>query len=78
MISECAAAKDEFKSLKEECEQLKKQQTTQNCYTEEYFQDDKVKVKYYMGLPNFEILMAVFSFVSSTVQSSSNASLSCF
>ena len=36
------------------------------------------KVKYYTGLPNFETLMAVFSFIVCAVLSTSKTSLSCF
>ena len=51
---------------------------TYQCLTDEYFQGDSAKVKHYTGLPNFETLMAVFSFIACAVPSTSKNSLSCF
>ena len=36
--------------------------------TEEFFQGDNAKVKYYTGLLNFDTLMAVFTYVVSAIQ----------
>lgn len=80
LMLECSALKDECQSLREECEQLKKklETDTDQCLTDGSFQDDNAKVKYYTGLPNFETLMAVFSFIDSVVQSTRYTSLSSF
>ena len=36
-------------------------------FTEEYFESDEEKVRFYTGLPSFEVLKRTFSFVASRV-----------
>jgi hypothetical protein len=76
--SKCSLLEDECRSLKEECEQLKASPTQSTYLAEESLQNDNAKVKYYTGLPNFEALMALFSYVNSSIQSNSRHALTCF
>lgn len=36
-------------------------------FTEEYFESDEEKVRFYTGLPSFKVLKRTFSFVASRV-----------
>ena len=63
-----------------ECEQLRASQSTlpkdERLFGKMYFEDHDEKVKYYTGLPNYQTLIAVFSFVSSGMVACSRISLS--
>ena len=76
------ALKEENKALKVECEQLRASQSTlpkdEHLFGEMYFEDHDEKVKYYTGIPNYQTLIAVFSFVSSGMVACSRTSLSLF
>jgi hypothetical protein len=67
---------DEYRSLKGECEQLKAGPTPSTYLAEESLQNDNAKVKYFTWLPNFETLIALFSYVNSSIQSNSRQSCS--
>ena len=80
LIAECESL-NECKRLKQECKQLKESnQCLTNALdsqslTEQSLQDNNTKVKYYTGLPSFMTLMAVFTFVASSMESNSRTAL---
>ena len=49
----CGASKNRAPALREQCEELKRDTTTAICFSEEFFNDDDAKAKYYTGLHNF-------------------------
>ena len=77
--------------LKIDCQKLRReheQLTTMNrtledtirkqSLNEEFFEDNNAKVKYYTGLPTFTTLMAIFTFVSTSLEDNSRTVLSHF
>ena len=77
--------------LKIDCQKLRwehEQLTTTNrtledtirkqSLNEEFFEDNNAKVKYYTGLPTFTTLMAIFTFVSTSLEDNSRTVLSHF
>ena len=79
---ECEALKEENKALKLDCEHLRASQSSglpiQEPFGEKFFEDHDEKVKYYRGLPNHKMLIAVFNFVSAGRVTGSRNSLSVF
>ena len=77
--------------LKIDCQKLRReheQLTTTNrtledtirkqSLNEEFFENNNAKVKYYTGLPTFTTLMAIFTFVSTSLEDNSRTVLSHF
>ena len=61
-MHKCCVLEKECHCLRKQCEQLKRaEKTTAICFTEEFFNNDDAKVKYYTGIANFHRLMAVFN-----------------
>ena len=56
--------KSDAKTQTSEFDYLFKETAKQEPFTEAYFRSDDDKVKFYTGLPGFDILMTTFNFVS--------------
>ena len=84
LVKENGVLTENCKQLQEECKKLKQSnaesesKAAQFCLSEESFRDNNAKVKYYTGLPNFATLMALFNFLSPSVEIGNRSVLSAF
>ena len=84
LVKENGVLTENCTQLQEECKKLKQSnaesesKAAQFCLSKESFRDNNAKVKYYTGLPNFATLMALFNFLSPSVEIGNRSVLSAF
>ena len=80
LLKENSSLREQYQHLQEECKELKKSESklSELSLSEESLRDNDVKVKYYTGLPNFTILMALFNFLAPCVKNGNRSVLSRF
>ena len=84
LLKENSSLREQYQHLPEECKKLKESKTESGSklsklsLSEKSFRDNDVKVKYYTGLPNFAILMALFNSLVPCVENGNGSVLSRF